>query len=209
MRQPNPAAGPRKPSGNARTSARTKQPSASETNCSTAKCRASAGNAEFSHRSGLLQHRTRSNFSHFLPLPACGERVGVRGVSTHSDSPRVPLTRRCAPTSPRKRGEVARPLRHADGSIDRRGLAGGFGLPGLGGKCADARSRIAETSVDVTHRRAACRGDTPEPPQALSAWPRRSGQPAEVQALSFNCSIGYESHDVWLRLIEMERRPAV
>src|SRR5258708_40231403 len=43
------------------------------------------------------------------------------------------------------------PLRHADGSIDRRGLAGGFVLPGLGGKCADARSRIAETSVDVTH----------------------------------------------------------
>src|SRR6266403_718939 len=34
-------------------------------------------------------------------------------------------------------GELRR--RH---SIDRRGLAGGFAVPGLGGKCADARSRV-------------------------------------------------------------------
>ncbi len=41
-----------------------------------------------------------------LPRPACGERVGVRGTLNECDSWRVPLTRRCAPASPRKRGEV-------------------------------------------------------------------------------------------------------
>ena len=42
-----------------------------------------------------------------LPLPVLhGERVKVRGRLHKSDSRRVPLTRRCAPTSPRKRGEV-------------------------------------------------------------------------------------------------------
>src|SRR5258706_12340798 len=38
------------------------------------------------------------------------------------------------------------PLRHGDGSIDRRGLAGVCVIPGLVAKCADARSRVAETS---------------------------------------------------------------
>jgi len=38
------------------------------------------------------------------PRP-CGERVGVRGSIHEIDSLRVPLTRRYAPTSPRKRGE--------------------------------------------------------------------------------------------------------
>jgi precorrin-3B synthase len=46
-----------------------------------------------------------------LPLPACGERVGVRGTLHRLGVPRVPLTRtpRASarnPTSPRKRGEV-------------------------------------------------------------------------------------------------------
>jgi hypothetical protein len=49
-----------------------------------------------------------------LPLPACGERDGVRGIwrphSSHKWRQKLPLTRklRCAqlPTSPRRRGEV-------------------------------------------------------------------------------------------------------
>jgi hypothetical protein len=40
------------------------------------------------------------------PRPAWGERVGVRGTLDGLRSRIVPLTRRCAPTSPRKRGEV-------------------------------------------------------------------------------------------------------
>src|SRR5215510_12654664 len=42
-----------------------------------------------------------------LPLPALrGERVGVRGALRGLSSWTAPLTRRFAPTSPRKRGEV-------------------------------------------------------------------------------------------------------
>ncbi len=42
----------------------------------------------------------------FLPLPASGERVGVRGERFRRiSSLRLPLTRRDAPTSPRKNGE--------------------------------------------------------------------------------------------------------
>jgi hypothetical protein len=44
-----------------------------------------------------------------LPLPACGERVGVRGLVQALrlvDSPPHPA-RKSAPTSPRTRGEVA------------------------------------------------------------------------------------------------------
>jgi hypothetical protein len=41
-----------------------------------------------------------------VALPACGERVRVRGTLKKLDSQRLPLTRRFAPTSPRKRGEV-------------------------------------------------------------------------------------------------------
>src|SRR5205807_1230182 len=43
-----------------------------------------------------------------LPLPACGERVGVRGNLMGRDEIKIPLTRiACGdPTSPRKRGEV-------------------------------------------------------------------------------------------------------
>jgi hypothetical protein len=58
------------------------------------------------------RRRTRRSVlgaSPFLPLPACGERVGVRGPLRElrrSESWRGPLTRRFAPTSPRKRGEV-------------------------------------------------------------------------------------------------------
>ncbi|BAR58719.1 hypothetical protein NK6_5561 [Bradyrhizobium diazoefficiens] len=50
----------------------------------------------------------------FLPLPACGERGGVRGVSTGTlavglaESPPHPESARSAriPASPRKRGEA-------------------------------------------------------------------------------------------------------
>ena len=42
-----------------------------------------------------------------FPLPVFhGERVRVRGPLSGLDSQIVPLTRRFAPTSPRKRGEV-------------------------------------------------------------------------------------------------------
>ena len=40
-----------------------------------------------------------------VALPACGERVRVRGTLKKLDSQRLPLTRRFAPTSPRW-GEV-------------------------------------------------------------------------------------------------------
>ena len=52
-----------------------------------------------------------------LPRPACGERVGVRGLSAQTvraGFAESPLTRiafrfaACDPTSPRKRGEVMR-----------------------------------------------------------------------------------------------------
>ena len=45
-----------------------------------------------------------------LPLPACGERVGVRGTLADRILSIAPLTRRAiASTSPRKRGEVTEP----------------------------------------------------------------------------------------------------
>jgi hypothetical protein len=51
--------------------------------------------------------RLKPNGGRLLPpRPACGERAGVRGSLSEYDSRRVPLTRRYAPTSPRKRGEV-------------------------------------------------------------------------------------------------------
>jgi len=50
-----------------------------------------------------------------LPLPACGERVGVRGFLRGRNAWKAPLTRRFAPTSPRRRGEVHRTRVSGDG----------------------------------------------------------------------------------------------
>src|SRR5258705_285143 len=103
-----------------------------------------------------------------------------------------------------KRDDAWRTAASPRGRINRPARAGrGFRYPRAGWQM---RRRAEPGSRDVRRRnacrarrrpegllrRAACRGDTPEPPQALSAGPRRSGQPAEVQALSFNCSIGCE-----------------
>ena len=52
----------------------------------------------------------KSSVGLLLPLPACGERVGVRGTFHRfvvADSPPHP-DRKSDPTSPRKRGEVMR-----------------------------------------------------------------------------------------------------
>ena len=57
-----------------------------------------------------------------LPLPACGGRVGVRGrlYRLPGRSLRTgPLTRRFAPTSPRKRGEVEGAARPSDKTLPR------------------------------------------------------------------------------------------
>ena len=40
-------------------------------------------------------------------------------------------------------------VRDADGSINRRGFARRTVIPGLGGKCAHGRSRLAETPVNI------------------------------------------------------------
>jgi hypothetical protein len=56
----------------------------------------------------------RSGDRSLLPLPACGERVGVRGTLDRlglAESPPHP-DRKNDPTSPRKRGEVTE-LAHA------------------------------------------------------------------------------------------------
>src|SRR5271170_404252 len=52
---------------------------------------------------GCRRFQTCSALS--LPLPACGERVGVRGYRTIESCPPSPAALR-ASTSPRKRGEV-------------------------------------------------------------------------------------------------------
>src|SRR5438105_7007359 len=61
-----------------------------------------------------LRSMARSSRMRFLldrlPLPACGERVGVKGALDEFGAWRVPLTRRYAATSRRKRGEGTRNL---------------------------------------------------------------------------------------------------
>src|SRR5713101_1233722 len=76
----------------------------------------------------------------------------------------------------------------------------------------DARQRNARRTWRCQGRfvRGAARSDdTAEPSQELSAWLRRSVQPAEVQALSFNFSIGHEKPQRLASLIEMEKRSTV
>jgi len=45
---------------------------------------------------------------------------------------------------------TARPVRDADGSMNRRGFARGTFISGRCGKCAHGRSRMAETPVNIT-----------------------------------------------------------
>src|SRR6266403_5083749 len=112
------------------------------------------------------------------------------------------------------------PVRRADGSIDRQGLARGFVLPGLGGKCADARSRVAEAPVNVTHaRRGAVRGacyGLPRVGMILLGHHRGcqhdGGDHGGRQKAKLCHSIApsdMKSHKVWLRLIEMVKRSPI
>jgi hypothetical protein len=123
--------------------------------------------ADLPHKAGLSHLGFDARSERALPLPACGERGGVRGTrdlqrvgqrdqnlfqycSTRRvlDSRRLPLTRpRCArSTSPRKRGEVSR----------GKDLPYAKALPRKGGgnqKSGSALSRVHSAVAGAKRRR--------------------------------------------------------
>jgi len=105
---------------------------------------------------------------------------------------RCPAATNCQPGSPR--GRINNPERVRKGG--RYPRAAWQMRPRAEPDSRDARQRNAQRAWRCQGRwlRSAARSDdgSREPPQELSAWQRRSVQPAEVQASSFKFSIGYE-----------------
>ena len=78
----------------------------------------------------------------------CDDRVGIDAGARPQSRERYKRSRTDDRFQPDlcERGYV----RDADGSVSLRGFAGGTVIPGLCGKCAHGRSRIADTPVNIT-----------------------------------------------------------
>jgi hypothetical protein len=101
-----------------------------------------------------------------------------------------------------KRGHV----RDADGSITRRGFARGAVIPGLGGECAHARSKVAKMPVNNL-----C--GVPRGYVALASHSGSCEQGCGDQCSRQKFKLGHlispldmRANNVWL-LYEMEQRP--